>query len=99
MEIDLSAAPHRVNDLLRYLRQMGYDAYEAGYAIVEVDEAMLPETHFGVAAVALALRLGVWNAVNDAEARLIESSAPLGREKEGRPLRAAAPRVRPSAPS
>ena len=77
MEIDLSAAPHRVNDLLRYLRQMGYDAHEAGYAIVEVDEATLPESQLGVAAVTLALRLGVWNAVNDAEARLVEISAPL----------------------
>jgi hypothetical protein len=77
MEIDLSAAPHRVTDLLRFLRKMGYVAEEVRYGIVRVEEDALPESVIGVPAVALAVRLRVWNAVNAAEARLIGASGPL----------------------
>jgi hypothetical protein len=76
MNIDLSAAPHRVNDLLRFLRQMGYSAEETAYGLVEVDESALPSSTLGSAAVTLGLRLCVWNAVNEAEARVTEVSRP-----------------------
>ena len=70
MKIDLSAAPHRVDDLLRFLRSMGYAADEVDYAVVEVQERTTrADSH--VVALALALQLGVWNAVNDAEARIV----------------------------
>jgi hypothetical protein len=36
MRIDLSAAPHRVTDLLRFLRNLGYVAEEVEYAVVQV---------------------------------------------------------------
>jgi hypothetical protein len=72
MRIDLSAAPHRVDDLLRFLRMTGYVAHEVDCAIIEVDADALPDTSFGVARMELALRLRVWNEVNGVEARLIE---------------------------
>jgi hypothetical protein len=77
MRIDLSATPHRVDDLVRFLRMTGYIAHEVDYAIIEVDIDALPESAIGVAPVALALRLRVWNAVNNAGARLVESSLAL----------------------
>ena len=77
MRIDLTAAPHRVNDLLRYLSQMGYDAHEVEYGVVEVDPTTLPESHFGVGIITLSLRVRVWNAVNDAEARLVKGGGSL----------------------
>ncbi len=36
MQIDVSAAPHRVTDLLRFLRNLGYVAEEVEYAVVQV---------------------------------------------------------------
>jgi hypothetical protein len=77
MKIDLSAAPHRVIDLLRFLRQMGYDAHEVSYGLVEVDDGTVPDSAFGVAAVALALRVRVWNVVNGAEARIVDANGLL----------------------
>ncbi len=77
MRIDLSSAPHRVDDLLRFLRMTGYVAHEVDYAIVEVDVDALPESSLRVAPMALALRLHVWNQVNDAEARLVDVTLPL----------------------
>jgi hypothetical protein len=77
MRIDLSAAPHRVDDLLRFLRMTGYVAHEVDYAVVKIDVDALPPSSFGVAPMALALRLRVWNDVNGAEARLVEASLPL----------------------
>jgi hypothetical protein len=74
MRIDLSATPHRVDDLLRFLRLTGYIAHEVDYAIVEIDVDTLPPSALGVAPMALALRLRVWNEVNDAEARLVEAN-------------------------
>ena len=77
MRINLSAAPHRVDDLLRFLRRMGYLADEISYGVVRVDEHALPQSAFGVPAVALALRLQVWNTVNGAEARMAEAAGAL----------------------
>lgn len=72
----VSAAPKRVDDLLRFLRQVGYVADEIDYGVVQVEQVpdRAPE---GVFALALALQLRVWNVVNDAEARIIEVSGPL----------------------
>lgn len=77
MRINLSAAPHRVDDLLRFLRMTGYVAHEADVAIIEIDDNALPASSFGVAPITLALRMRVWNQVNRAEARLIETALPL----------------------
>ncbi len=68
MKIDLSAAPHRVPDLFRFLRTMGYGAREVDYAQIEVDAA---DNDAG-ALFTLALRLDVWNAVNETQARLVD---------------------------
>jgi hypothetical protein len=72
----VSAAPKRVDDLLRFLRQVGYVADEIDYGVVRVEQVpdRAPE---GVFALALSLQLRVWNVVNDAEARIIEVSGPL----------------------
>ena len=77
MRIELSATPHRVEDLLRFLRRMGYLADETSYGVVRVDEHALPQSAFGVPAVALALRLQVWNTVNGAQARLTQLTGAL----------------------
>ena len=78
MRIDLSAAPHQVHDLLRFLRMTGYVAHEVDYAIIEIDDDALPAaSSFGVPPMTLAIRLRVWNEVNGAEARLIEAALPL----------------------
>ena len=77
MRIDLSPTPHRSTDLLRFLRHMGYVATEVGHGAVEVDDHLLPKSAFGVAAMSLALRLQVWNALNSAEARLVLATGPL----------------------
>lgn len=76
MRIDLSGAPHRVDDLLAFLRMTGYVAQEVDYAIIEVDVDALPESNLGAAPMALALRVRVWNEVNNAEARLVETDSP-----------------------
>ena len=72
VRIDLSAAPHRVDDLLRFLRMTGYVAREVDCAIIEMDADAPPDRSFGVAQMELALRLRVWNEVNGVEARLVE---------------------------
>ena len=72
MRIDVSAAPDRVTDLLRFLRQMGYQAEEVAYATIEVaEEDGEDELAAGSWAVTLALRIDVWNAVNGANARVV----------------------------
>ena len=72
MRIDVSAAPDRVTDLLRFLRQMGYQAEEVAYATIEVaEEDDEDELAAGSWAVTLALRIDVWNAVNGANARVV----------------------------
>jgi len=76
MRITLPAASH-ASDLLRFLRQMGYVADEVAYGIVRVDEDTLPETALGVAPMSLAIRLGVWNAVNGDQAQLVSATGPL----------------------
>ena len=77
MRIDLSASPHRVDDLLRFLRMTGFVAQEVDYAIIEIDDDALPASSFGVAPIALALRLRVWNEVHRVEARLVQAALPL----------------------
>ena len=76
MRIDLSATPHRVEDLLHFLRMTGYVADEVDYAIIEIDVDALPPSPFRVPAMGLALRLRVWNDVNGTEARLVEAHLP-----------------------
>ncbi len=71
MRIDVSAAPGQVTDLLRFLRQMGYEAEEVAYATVEVAEDD-EERLAGSSAVTLALRVAVWNAVNGGKARVVK---------------------------
>lgn len=80
MRIDLSAAPYRVDDLLRFLRQRGYVAREVEYGVIEVDDGAFPEDHFGVAVVMLSLRVRVWNSVNETDARIVELTEPLEAE-------------------
>lgn len=77
MKIELLAAPHRIDDLLRFLRTTGYVVREVDYGVVEVEEGKRHASATGVAAVALAFRLRVWNAVNDADARIVEAAGSL----------------------
>ena len=81
---------------MRFLRVTGYVAHEVGYAIIEIDDDALPASSFGVAPMALALRLRVWNEVNGAEARLIEAALPLEPSPAAGALRAdgGSPRLR-----
>ena len=74
----------------------GYVAHEVDYAIIEIDDDALPASSFGVAPMALALRLRVWNEVNGAEARLIEAASPLEPSPTAGALRAdgGSPRLR-----
>lgn len=76
--LKVSAAPKRVDDLLRFLRQIGYVADEIDHGVVHVEQASdrAPAGTF-VLALALSLQLRVWNVVNDAEARIIEVSGSL----------------------
>jgi hypothetical protein len=74
MKIELSHAPHRVDDLLRFLRQMGYAADEASYGVIEISGEPQRKDALGVAAVTLALRLRVWNAVNGSDARIVQEA-------------------------
>jgi hypothetical protein len=87
MRIDLSAAPHQVDDLLRFLRMTGYFADEVDYGIIKVNIDALPSSSIGVPAMALALRLRVWNEVNGAEARLVEANLPYEPLEEDRGAR------------
>ena len=77
MKIELSHAPHRMDDLLRFLRHMGYAADEASYGVAEISEEPKRPDAIGVAAVTLAIRLRVWNAVNGSEARIVELTGDL----------------------
>jgi hypothetical protein len=77
MQIDLSAAPYRTGDLLRFLRVTGYAAEEVDYGLIEIDVAALPPSALRIAPMTLALRLRVWSDVNGAEARLVASNLPL----------------------
>jgi hypothetical protein len=73
----ISAAPQRVDDLLRFLRQIGYVADEVDHGVVEVAPAPERAASTDVFALALSLQLRVWNVVNESEARIIEVSGPL----------------------
>lgn len=73
----ISAAPQRVDDLLRFLRQIGYVADEVDHGVVEVAPAPERAASADVFALALSLQLRVWNVVNESEARIIEVSGPL----------------------
>ena len=72
----VSAAPERVDDLLRFLRQIGYDAEETECGVVRVEQAESAASN-GVFALSLSLQLRVWNVISDAGARIIEVSGPL----------------------
>ncbi|MBD0289632.1 MAG: hypothetical protein ICV74_00140 [Thermoleophilia bacterium] len=77
MKIELLAAPHRIDDLLRFLRTTGYVVREVDYGVVEVEEGKRHTSATGVSAVALAFRLRVWNAVNDADAQIVDVNGSL----------------------
>ena len=62
----MSAEPHLIIDLVRFLRQLGYTVEEVEYGVVDAGELTL------AAALQLRQRLQVWNAVNGADARLLE---------------------------
>ncbi len=70
----ITAAPHSIDDLLRFLRSLGYEAEEVEYAVVAVERA----TVGGVDPLRLAREVTVWNAVNQADARIVEVSGTLG---------------------
>ncbi len=69
----ISAAPsHRVGDLLRFLRQVGYAAEEVEYAVLEVEGGGL-EGATETSARVLADRIGIWNSVNDGDACILDA--------------------------
>jgi len=77
--LKITAAPQRVEDLLRFLRQIGYVADEVDHGVVQVERA--PEqgaSAVRVLAIALSLQLRVWNVVNDADARVAEVGRAAG---------------------
>ena len=63
----VATVPALVDELLRFLRQLGYGASEVGYGEIAVErgrlEALLPRR--------LASALGIWRAVHRAEARIL----------------------------
>ncbi len=66
--LDVLTQPARVDDLLRFLRRMGYEVEEVEYAKVRVTQGSVQ----GILALKLHLVLRVWMAVNDgAEARIV----------------------------
>ena len=75
MRIDLSAAPDRTQDLLDFLRQMGYKADEVASGLVDVDPESLRLSAFGVPALSLVLHVRVWSTVTETEARIIDLSS------------------------
>jgi hypothetical protein len=69
----ISVAPNRVDDLLRFLRQMGYVPKEIDFGVVAVERGKRD----GDSRLQLARHVHVWNAVNETEARIIAVSTPL----------------------
>lgn len=69
----ISAAPHRVDDLLRFLRSLGYEAEEVDYALVSVARGTVD----GVLPLRLAREVTIWNAVNSGDAEIVELSGAL----------------------
>lgn len=55
--------PAQADDLLRFLRRMGFDAVEADYGTIE---ARLPGAEPAGARTQLQLYVGVWHATHDA---------------------------------
>jgi hypothetical protein len=72
-QVKISAAPDRVDDLLLFLRRMGYVAEAAEPGVIAVERGSVT----GVLAVKLALHLRIWNAVAETDARIIDMSEPL----------------------
>ena len=70
--VKISAAPDRVDDLLRFLREMGYVVEEVDYGVVAVERGSVT----GVLALRLARDIRVWNAVNKTDARIVPVSEP-----------------------
>jgi hypothetical protein len=70
--VKISAAPDRVDDLLRFLREMGYVVEEVDYGVVAVERGSVK----GVLALRLARDIRVWNAVNKTDARIVPVSEP-----------------------
>jgi hypothetical protein len=63
--------PLRVDDLLRFLRSLGYVAERREGGTVEVERG----TVTGVVILQLARALVVWNAVNETDARIVAAPA------------------------
>jgi hypothetical protein len=72
-QVKISAAPHRVDDLLRFLRRMGYVAEEVEPGVVSVERGSV----IGVLDLKLTLHLRIWSSVNATDARIIDVSEPL----------------------
>jgi hypothetical protein len=85
MKIDLSAEPHRGDDLMRFLREMGHVADEVACAVIEVKPGPSLHESMGVHAFALSLHVNVWNIVNEANARIVSVSGSLEPEPPPRP--------------
>jgi len=73
----VSAAPHRVEDLLRFLRRLGHEADSVEDGVVEVGPAGGAVAPGSVFALAVSLQLRVWNLVNETDARVVEVTEPL----------------------
>ena len=74
----ISSEPERICDLVRFLREMGYVADEVAPGVVEVERENEPDAP-GVSAIALALQLRVWNKLNGADARIIDTGGSFDR--------------------
>ena len=73
----VSAAPHRVDDLLRFLRRLGHEAEAAEDGVVEVGPSGGVVDPGSVFPLAVSLQLRVWNLVNETDARVVEVTEPL----------------------
>jgi hypothetical protein len=71
--VKISAASDRVDDLLVFLRRMGYVAEEVEPGVITVQRGSVT----GVLGVKLALHLRIWSAVNETDARITDMSEPL----------------------
>jgi hypothetical protein len=72
-QVKISATPHRVDDLLLFLRRMGYVAAEVEPGVISVERGSVT----GVLDLKLALHLRIWNSVNETDARIVEADEPL----------------------
>ena len=71
----ITAEPKRVDNLLRFLRDGGYAAREAGFGIVAIDDLL----DTGRPAAKLASELALWGAVNRSRAQLVTSDGSADR--------------------